>query len=84
MTILSRAFWVAATERALKSAGQMLVLSMGTVAWTDIEELAPAGEIVGLAMLFGALLSYGTSMASAGIGNAGPSLANEALVTPDE
>lgn len=80
MKILSMEFLEAATERALKTAGQFGAAAIGTVAWTDIEQIAPAGAVIGYALLFGMVSSYLTSLASAGIGNPGPSLANEAVI----
>lgn len=77
--ILSMEFLEAATERALKTAGQFGAAAIGTVAWTDIEQVAPAGQVIGLALLFGLASSYLTSLASAKVGNDGPSLANEVL-----
>lgn len=72
-------FWKAAAERALKTAGQVGVLALGTVAWTDVDQVVPAAQLVGLGALFGAALSVLTSLASAPVGNAGPSLATETI-----
>lgn len=79
MRILSRAFWEAATERALKTAGQMGLFAVGTQQWTDVSDVVNAGEALGVGLLFGLVVSYLTSLASAQVGNAGPSLANEIL-----
>lgn len=68
-------FWKLAAERALKTAGQLGVLALGTVAWTDVDQVIPAVQFVGLGMLFGAVLSVLTSMGSVSIGEPGtPSL----------
>lgn len=78
--MFTKAFWIASCERALKTAGQMGVVAIGTVAWTDFDQIVPAGKIVVYAMLFGITLSFLTSMGSAPFGNEGPSLANEAAL----
>lgn len=71
-------FWKQAAERALKTAGQFGVLAIGTVAFTNVEQVIPTGKAVGLSMLFGAALSVLTSMASVNIGGKGsPSLVSE-------
>lgn len=68
-------FWKQTAERALKTAGQFGVVSLGTVAWTDVDQVISGGKFVGLGMLFGAGLSVLTSLASANIGTPGtPSL----------
>lgn len=77
--ILSGDFWEAATERALKTAGQMGLFALGVQQWTTVGDVASAGEALGVGMLFGMVSSYLTSLASAKVGNTGPSLANEAL-----
>lgn len=78
-TYLTKQFWIAAGERALKTAAQAGVTTFGGVVFTDIDEVMPAVALIGLAALSGGLLSALTSIASANIGNYGPSLANEAL-----
>lgn len=71
-------FWKLAAERALKTAGQMGVLALGTVAFTNVEQVISAGKLVGLGMLFGAVLSILTSMASVNVGDKGtPGLISE-------
>ena len=70
-------FWKAAGERAVKTAAQSLiaVLAVGqtnvlTVDWVQAFAVAATAT----------LLSLLSSIASAGIGNTGPSLANEAMI----
>lgn len=68
-------FWKKAAERALKTAGQFVVLGLGTVAFTNIEQVLNAAQVVGFGALFGAVLSLATSLASAPVGDQGtPSL----------
>lgn len=68
-------FWKLAAERALKTAGQFGAVALGAVAWTDVDQVVSAGKFVGLGMLFGAVLSTLTSMASVNVGDKGtPSL----------
>jgi hypothetical protein len=80
MSVLTTgAFWVSALERAVKTAAQsvLAILGVGAVTPADIdwkEALLGAG--------IGALASLLTSIASAPIGNAGPSLASEVLSPP--
>jgi hypothetical protein len=81
-------FWKATAERAIKSAAQGAVLAWGTVTYTSVGELVSATQAVGYAAVSLAVLSVLTSIASAKIGNDGPSLSVEELahdvVTPDE
>jgi hypothetical protein len=84
MKILSRAFWEAATERALKTAGQTGGFALGTVVFTNVDQVIDGFTLVGLGALFGLVSSYLTSLASANVGNAGPSLANEILTEAAE
>ena len=78
-TLLTARFWVSAVERAIKTWAQvvasMLVgngTSIITVDWLQI--LAVSGTA--------AVVSLLTSIASAGIGPHGPSLADESIVEP--
>ena len=78
-TLLTARFWVSAVERAIKTWAQvvasMLVgngTSIITVDWLQI--LAVSGTA--------AVVSLLTSLASAGIGPNGPSLAEETLADP--
>lgn len=75
----SASFWKATAERAIKTLAQSLIaiLAVGqtTVLSVDWRQaLAVAATAT--------LLSVLSSIASAGIGNTGPSLANEAVVPP--
>jgi hypothetical protein len=80
MSVLATgAFWSAAVERAIKTAAQSVLAVLGVAAVTpaDIdwkEALLTAG--------IGALASLLTSIASSGVGNAGPSLSAEVLTPP--
>jgi hypothetical protein len=80
MSVLATgAFWAAAAERAVKSFAQTMLAVVGiagvTPADVDWQQVLLAGA-------FGALLSLLTSVASAPVGNAGPSLAAEVLSPP--
>jgi hypothetical protein len=70
-------FWSATLERAFKTFAQTILAVIGiagvTPADVDWKQVLLAGG-------FGALASVLTSVASAGAGNAGPSLASEELV----
>lgn len=70
-------FWRAGAERAIKTFAQALVavLGAGATGLLDVD-WAQAFSVAALA----AVLSVHTSVASAGVSNAGPSLADEALV----
>lgn len=83
MRIMSGEFWEAATERALKTAAQCGLLALGTQQWTKVGDVVNVGEALGVGLLFGLVSSYLTSLASAGVGNEGPSLANETLTRDD-
>lgn len=78
------AFWKAATERALKSGAQFVILTItgGAVAGAAGQETINAFLLdyptLGGVFLGGVVISYLTSIVSAPIGNSGgPSLANE-------
>jgi hypothetical protein len=78
-------FWKAATERALKSGAQFVILTIGggTVAGATGNETVNAFLLdyptLGGVFLGGAILSYLTSVISAPFSGDGPSLANESL-----
>ncbi len=74
---LDRAFAIATLERALKTAAQSGLLALGATVWTDIDQVMSTAQAVGLAMLFGGILSVLTSLASAPFGPSGPSLRGE-------
>lgn len=80
MSVLtSGAFWAAAAERAVKTFAQAIVLVIGVAGFTpaDVD-----WQQVLLGGAFGALLSVLSSIVSAPIGNAGPSLSAEVLTPP--
>lgn len=82
--MFTAAFWKAAAERAIKTAGQFGVTALGVTVFTEVGELIPAYQAVGLAGLFGASLSLLTSIASAKVSEQpGPSL-TDAEVLPVE
>jgi hypothetical protein len=72
-------FWGATGERAIKTFAQTILAVIGiagvTPADVDWKQVLLAGG-------FGALASVLTSVASAGAGNPGPSLASEELTPP--
>ena len=71
-------FWKRATERAAKTAAQFGLLALGTVVFTSVGEVVNAAEAVGFALLFGAVSSYLTSIASTAVGDHdSPSLMKE-------
>ena len=77
----TKAFWAAALERAIKTFAQgvLLVIGVGGITPADVDwQQALLGGALG------ALISVLTSVASAGVGNAGPSLATEVLSPPAE
>ena len=77
--LLTGQFWSAAVERAVKTFAQtaLAVIGLAGVTPADVD-----WQQVLLAAAFGALASVLTSVASAGAGNPGPSLASEELVPP--
>jgi hypothetical protein len=78
-------FWKAATERAVKSGAQFVVLTIGggAVAGATGNETINAFLLdyptLGGVFLGGAILSYLTSLISAPLGGDGPSLAGESI-----
>ena len=82
MIYTSKEFWVAALERAIKSAGQGAVLGWGAGTFTDVGEVVNAGQAVLFAAVGMFVLSIFTSIGSAQIGsNPGPSVVGEKLVS---
>ena len=69
-------FWLAVLERAVKTFAQVLAAA-NIVAWGDFALSANAAAVA-------AVLSVLTSIASAGAGFYGPSLATEGVVEPIE
>ena len=78
-TLLTSRFWVAAVERSIKTWAQSMVALIGAnaVAVTDLDWLQ-LFAVSGTA----AVVSLLTSVASAGIGPHGPSLADESIIEP--
>ena len=78
-TLRTSRFWLAAAERAAKTMAQSLVALIGAnaVAVTDLDW----PQLLGVSAT-AALVSILTSIASAGVGPHGPSLADESIVTP--
>jgi hypothetical protein len=76
-SLWSSAFWVAAIERAIKTAAQAAIAGTGTAAAFNDVSWAQIGMIVALA----AVLSILTSIATAAATDGSPSAANEALTT---
>lgn len=75
----TRSWWQAAAERALKTVAQTLVALIGANA-VDVTSL-DWPSLLGIAATAG-IVSVLTSVASARVGNEGPSLADETLVEP--
>ena len=77
MSLITRAFWTAALERAIKTLAQTAValVSVDGLGFLDVD-WAQIGSVAGLA----AVVSILTSIASDRIGPVGPSLANEVAV----
>lgn len=76
--LFTKKFWVESTERAVKSAAQFGIFAWGTTAFTAVGDVVPVAQGTGLAMVFGAGLSYLTSLASIAVGDKGtPSLVKE-------
>jgi uncharacterized membrane protein len=68
-------FWQATAERAVKTAAQFGLTAWGAVTFTKVGEVVNTGIALGLALLFGAVLSVLTSLASINVGVKGtPSL----------
>ena len=77
MSLITRTFWTAALERAIKTLAQTAValVSVDGLGFLDVD-WAQIGSVAGLA----AVVSILTSIASDRIGPVGPSLANEVAV----
>lgn len=82
--MFSLAFWKAAAERAVKTAAQTGLVAWGATTFTDVGQVVPTLEAVGLAGLSGAILSLLTSIGSDAVSKQdGPSL-TDAEVLPAE
>lgn len=75
-------FWKATAERAIKSAAQGAATAWGLATFTAFGEVIPVAQATGLAALSMGVLSVLTSLASAQIGNDGPSLSTETIAAP--
>lgn len=71
-----RAYVLAITDRAVKTAAQSAILSVG-VETAQVNALAVDWALMGGMALGGLVLSVLTSLASSGIGGNGPSLTTE-------
>lgn len=81
--MFSKAFWKAAAERAVKTAAQTGLVAWGATVFTDVGQVVPSLEAVGLAALSGAVLSLLTSIGSDAVSaEDGPSL-TDAEVLPE-
>jgi hypothetical protein len=80
MSVLTTgAFWSASIERAIRTFAQSIIAVVSVAGFTpadvDWQQLLAVGGIAaGISLL--------TSIAGSGVGNAGPSLANEVLTPP--
>jgi len=81
--MFTKQFWLDTAERALKTAAQFGVGALGATVFTAVGDVVPAGTAVGLAMVFGAVLSGLTSLASVGIGEKGTASLLPARDVPD-
>jgi len=82
--MFTTAFWKAAAERAIKTAAQTGLVAWGATTFTDVGQVVPTLEAVGLAALSGVVLSLLTSIASDAVSSKdGPSL-TDAEVLPTE
>jgi hypothetical protein len=69
-------FWLATGERAVKTAAQSAIAFLGAEVTGILDvDFGQAASVVGLATV----LSVLSSIASAGVGNSGPSVASEEL-----
>ena len=73
-------FWKATAERAIKSAAQGAATAWAAVTFTDLGQVTSVAQAAGLAAMSMGVLSILTSLASAPLGNAGPSLSTETIV----
>jgi len=62
--MFTKAFWKAAAERAVKTAAQTGLVAWGATTFTEVGQVVPTLEAVGLASLSGAILSLLTSVGS--------------------
>ena len=80
--MFTKAFWIAASERATKSGAQFVLLTIGggiaagAAGDETVNALLLDYPTLGGVFLGGALISYLTSLISAPIGGNGPSLTN--------
>lgn len=82
--MFTKKFWKAATERAVKTGAQFGLAAWGVTTFTAVGEVVPKVQGTGLAIGFGLVLSYLTSLGSDAVSSeAGPSLTN-AEVLPAE
>ena len=73
--MFTKAFWKAAAERAVKTAAQTGLVAWGATTFTEVGQVVPTLEAVGLASLSGAILSLLTSVGSDAVTKQdGPSL----------
>lgn len=82
MSIWSKDFWKAVTERAVKSAAQGAVAVWGIATIADGDAAINTAQAAGWGALSMGVLSVLTSLASGLVGNNGPSLANETIIEP--
>lgn len=68
MLYTTKDFWIKATERAIKSAAQALVLVVGLSETGPVNAFALDWQLGAGAALAGAALSYLTSLTTAGVG----------------
>lgn len=81
--MFTKKFWKAATERAVKTGAQFGLAAWGVTAFTDVGQVVPVAQGTGLAIGFGLVLSYLTSLASDAVSSQdGPSITN-AEVLPE-
>ena len=82
--MFTKAFWKAAAERAVKTAAQTGLVAWGATTFTEVGQVVPTLEAVGLASLSGAILSLLTSVGSDAVTKQDGTSLTDAEVLPTE
>lgn len=67
--MFSKVFWKDALERAIKTAAQFALFTIGATVWTSVGDVVSTGEAAVLAAGFGFLVSILTSLVSGNVGD---------------